>query len=113
MTRDRSLVIIFDDAHWGDASSLLLLQHVAHMMACQRLLILVNHRDTEPLDGVLVTELAREPVTRELAVSGRGRQGAAGPPRRTAGIETELVQVKAERAALMSSLQTDLHDGFR
>jgi hypothetical protein len=28
-------------------------------------------------------------------------------------IETELTQAKAERAALMSSLQADLHDDFR
>jgi hypothetical protein len=28
-------------------------------------------------------------------------------------IETELAKANAERAALMSSLQTDLHDNFR
>jgi hypothetical protein len=71
VTVDRTLLVVFDDAHWADHSSLLLLQHVARSMVDgQRLLVVVNHRDTEPLHSVLVTELPRERVTRALEVRG-------------------------------------------
>src|SRR4051812_40737973 len=98
VTRDRSLVIVFDDAHWGDVSSLLLLQHVAHSMAGQRLLILVNHRDTEPLDGVLRTELAREPVTRELDVSGLARPAVGEQLTALLGADPTDAQVESVHA---------------
>jgi len=70
VTGDHPLLIIFDDAHWSDHSSLLLLHHVARSMHGQRLMFVVNFRDTEALHGVLVTELPREQVTRELEIHG-------------------------------------------
>ena len=70
LSRDRPLLIVLDDAHWADASSLLLLQHLAQSMADQRLLVLVNHRDTEPLGDVLLTGLDGLPATRALEIGG-------------------------------------------
>lgn len=99
VTVDQPLVIVLDDAHWADPSSLLLLQHVARSMAGQRLLVVVNHRDTEPLHSVLVTELPRETATRELQIRGLtvpavGRQLAAVPGRVAADSEAERVHAR-------------------
>lgn len=65
-------VIVLDDAHRADYGSLLLLHHVVRTLARQRLLVMVNHRDTEPMPDVLVTGLAREPVTRRIDLRGLG-----------------------------------------
>ncbi len=58
ITASAPWVIVFDDAHRADYGSLLLLQHVVRSLARQRLLVMVNHRDTEPVSEVLVTGLA-------------------------------------------------------
>lgn len=63
-------VIVLDDAHRADYGSLLLLHHVVRTLGRERLLVMVNHRDTEPVHDVLVTGLAREPVTRRIDLRG-------------------------------------------
>ncbi len=70
LSQDRPLLIVLDDAHWADDSSLLLLQHLVESMAAQRLLLVVNHRDTEPLGDVLLTGLSRHPATRAVQIGG-------------------------------------------
>ncbi|MBB3084062.1 ATP-binding protein [Geodermatophilus sabuli] len=70
LSQERPLVIVLDDAHWADDSSLLLLQHLADSMSTQRLLLLVSYRDTEPLGDVLLVGLARTPATRVLEIGG-------------------------------------------
>ena len=69
VSQARPLLIVLDDAHDAGRSSLSLLQHVARSMTGQRLLILVNHRDTEPLPHI-VSELRREPVVRQIQLRG-------------------------------------------
>lgn len=64
------LLIAIDDAHWADPSSLLLLQHLVRTLSDERLLIVASYRDTEPLPGLSVLELVREPATRTLDVRG-------------------------------------------
>jgi predicted ATPase len=91
VTRRRALVIVLDDAHWADPSSLLLLRHLVRNLTDERLLLIVNQRDTGSGRGVLVTELLREPVSRQLDLRGparvRGREaigrgvGHGGPVR--------------------------------
>ena len=56
-------------------------------MADQRLLLVVNHRDTEPLGDVLLAGLAREPATRALEIGGLAAAGrrCAAWPRSSAG----------------------------
>jgi DNA-binding CsgD family transcriptional regulator len=66
----RPLLVVLDDTHWADPSSLLLLRHVTQTLLHQQLLVVVNHRDTEPLPSVLVVDLPREPVTRQLVLRG-------------------------------------------
>ncbi|MGH3528882.1 MAG: ATP-binding protein [Pseudonocardiaceae bacterium] len=63
-------VVVFDDAHRADFGSLLLLHHVVRTLTRERLLVMVNYRDTEPVHDVLVTGLAREPVTRRIDLRG-------------------------------------------
>jgi DNA-binding CsgD family transcriptional regulator len=66
----RPMVIVLEDIHWADRPSLLLLQHVARTMTDERILIIANYRDTEPEHSSIVTDLLREPVTREVHLTG-------------------------------------------
>ncbi|CAN5228316.1 AAA family ATPase [soil metagenome] len=64
------LLIILDDVHWADQPSLRLLQHVARTLTDEKLLFVVNCRDTERTNSAIVTDLLREPVTREMNLAG-------------------------------------------
>ena len=70
----RPLVIVLDDLHAADEPSLLLLQFLARQLGESRLLIVGAYRDIDPAlaDPLTTTlmELAREPVTRRLALAG-------------------------------------------
>jgi DNA-binding CsgD family transcriptional regulator len=70
ITASEPWVVVFDDAHRADFGSLLMLHHVVRTLTGERLLVMVNHRDTEPVHDVLVTGLAREPVTRRIDLRG-------------------------------------------
>ncbi len=64
------LVIILDDVHWADQPSLLLLLHVARSLTDERLLFVVNYRDTEQTHSSIVANLLREPAAREMHLGG-------------------------------------------
>jgi tetratricopeptide (TPR) repeat protein len=77
----RPLVLVLDDLHAADEPSLRLLQFVARELGDSRLLIVGAYRDvdptlTDPLATTL-TELAREPVMRTLALAGLGEADVA------------------------------------
>jgi eukaryotic-like serine/threonine-protein kinase len=61
--RRRPLLVILDDVHWADASSLLCLQELSRTLGPQRLLIVVTYRDFEvarsPLLGDVIADAAR------------------------------------------------------
>lgn len=76
-TAEQPLVIVIDDAQWADEPSLLLLQHLARTLTSERLLMVINHRDTEQVHGVLATELRRESLTREIELTGLSAAGVA------------------------------------
>jgi ActR/RegA family two-component response regulator len=70
----RPIVLVLDDLHAADTPSLLLLRFVADELADAHLLVLACYRDTEltsdhPL-AAMVTELARQPVTRRMTLAG-------------------------------------------
>jgi ABC-type branched-subunit amino acid transport system substrate-binding protein/tetratricopeptide (TPR) repeat protein/streptogramin lyase len=72
--REQPLLLVLDDLHAADEPSLLLLRFVARELEASRLLVLGAYREVdptlaEPLAATL-TELAREPVTRTLALTG-------------------------------------------
>jgi DNA-binding SARP family transcriptional activator len=77
----RPLVLVLDDLHAADEPSLLLLQFVARELGESRLLIVGAYRDVDPTlaDPLTTThtELAREPVTRTLALAGLGEADVA------------------------------------
>lgn len=70
LSRRHPLLIAFDDADMADQPSLLLLRHVARTVKEERLLMVVNHRDSDQTNGPLLAELLREPVTRLIALQG-------------------------------------------
>jgi DNA-binding SARP family transcriptional activator len=77
----RPLLLILDDLHAADAPSLLLLQFLARELASSRILLLAAYRDVDPTPGEVLTsvlaELAREPVTRRLSLTGLAEQDVA------------------------------------
>jgi predicted ATPase len=71
--RTNGLVVVLDDLHWADRSSLLL-EFVARVLADSRLLLIGTYRDVEvsrhdPLNDTLA-ELIRQPVTSRLVLRG-------------------------------------------
>jgi DNA-binding SARP family transcriptional activator/tetratricopeptide (TPR) repeat protein len=77
----RPLVVVLDDLHAADEPSLLLLQFLARELADSRLLVVAAYRDVDPTPThpltAAVTELAREPVTRSLALAGLDERDVA------------------------------------
>jgi DNA-binding winged helix-turn-helix (wHTH) protein/tetratricopeptide (TPR) repeat protein len=55
--RERPVVIVLDDLHWADASSLLLLRHLVRVVADSRLLVLGTYRHMEVPAGGPLAEL--------------------------------------------------------
>ncbi len=70
VTTERPLVIALDDTQWADQASIFLLQHIAHTLSNERLMVVVNHRGTERTEGAAVTELLRGSMTREIHLRG-------------------------------------------
>ena len=73
------VVLVLDDLHWADRSSLLLLEHLARELATAPLLVAVSYRDAEARrPGALrdtVAALARDPAFEPVAVRGLGEAG--------------------------------------
>lgn len=68
------LLVILDNVHWADASSLRLLQFLTPEIEAARMLVLVTYRDIEltrahALSGTLA-ELAKEPAFQRIKLSG-------------------------------------------
>jgi tetratricopeptide (TPR) repeat protein len=73
-SRMRPLLLIFDDLHWADKPTLLLLRHVMRSARTAPFMIVATYRDSElgrthPLAEILVT-LRREPGVTRLVVHG-------------------------------------------
>lgn len=66
------LVIILDDIHWADESSLLVLRHLAHQMTGFALLIFAAFRDVEPASILhrVVPDLLGSPAVERLELRG-------------------------------------------
>lgn len=70
VSRRRPLVIVLDDLHWADTTTLLLLRHLARSLADDRLLLIVNTRPTEQRHSELLGRVAAEPITTVVDLSG-------------------------------------------
>ncbi|MFL5953429.1 MAG: ATP-binding protein [Gaiellaceae bacterium] len=66
------IVVVIDDLHAADATSMLLLQYVARVLSSMQLIIVATVRDVDPTPGAelasLLADLAREPVTQRLSL---------------------------------------------
>lgn len=76
------LLLVFDNLHWADTSSLRLLEFLAPSLASSRVLVLITYRDIElsrqhPLSATL-GELARQPGFERLRLAGLSRAETAG-----------------------------------
>jgi tetratricopeptide (TPR) repeat protein len=77
MAGGRGLVIVLDDAHWADASSLLLLRHLVRDLGRDPVLFVVSFREEEvspdgPVAAALA-DLAGEPEARWIRLKGLDR----------------------------------------
>jgi hypothetical protein len=84
----RSLVLILDDLHAADTPSLLMLQFLARELGSMHVLVLAAMRDVDPVPGepltAMLAEVARESVTRRIALSGLSERDVAEYLQRTA-----------------------------
>jgi DNA-binding CsgD family transcriptional regulator/tetratricopeptide (TPR) repeat protein len=74
---ERGLVVVFDDAHWADASSLLLLRHLVRELGRDPVLFVVSFREAEMSPDASVAaalaELAGGPQARWIRLRGLDR----------------------------------------
>ncbi len=70
LCRQQPLALVFDDVHWADEASLLLLRHVVIGVGSERLLLWVNARDKDQRHPHLLDELCRAPLARQLRLAG-------------------------------------------
>lgn len=77
----RPILLMLDDVQWADASSLLLLQHIARRLAEMPVLVLCTYRDVElDIGGPLAKtlhELVRQRLARDVVVRALPLQGVA------------------------------------
>jgi DNA-binding winged helix-turn-helix (wHTH) protein len=72
--REQPMLVVIDDLHRADQSSLLLLRHLAHDLQDARLLILAAYREAElmrdPARAAITSELLRQSRARALSLAG-------------------------------------------
>ncbi len=78
MSASHPVLVLFDDLHWADQPSLLMLRHLARSSGAARLCILVNYRDSEvtrrhPLAEMLA-DLRRESFVTRVNLAGLTEQ---------------------------------------
>lgn len=103
VARSSGLVVVLDDVHWADQSSLKLLEFVASDLADTRLLVVATYRDTEverasPFHATL-SRLARESTSRRLIVHGLSPEHCAR--------WIELAGVRGDAGALATVLHRE------
>ena len=65
-----ALLVVLEDLHWADRSSLELLAHVARELRDARLLILLTYRDDELAPSATLAEIARRPAFERIELRG-------------------------------------------
>ncbi len=98
-TKAQPMVVVLDDLHWADKSSLLLLQFLAREIRSSRLLVIGTYRDVEvgrqhPLSQTLA-ELNREHLMQRIVLRGLSEEDIARFVYMTSGIEPPQALVKA------------------
>jgi predicted ATPase len=88
-SKNQALVVVLDNLHWADKSSLLLLEFLAHELVQSRILIVGTYRDIEisrqhPLSETLA-ELTREGLFHRTVLRGLSRDDVKRLIARAAG----------------------------
>jgi len=93
------MVMLLDDLHWADESSLLLLEHIAARLAEMRILMVGTYRDAEADMGAAFTKtlaaLVRQRQAERLQVKQLDEAAVAALVRALAGSEPPLPLAKA------------------
>ena len=90
-SQNQPLMLVLDDLHWADRSSLLLLEFLARELGDSRLLLVGCYRDIEisrhhPLTETLA-QLSREPVFRRQLLGGLGQEELGQFVEATTGVD--------------------------
>ena len=91
-SQPQPLMLVLDDLHWADRSSLLLLEFLARELGSSRLLLVGCYRDTElsrqhPL-AETTARLSREPVFRRQVLGGLGQDELGRFVEATTGVQS-------------------------
>jgi DNA-binding CsgD family transcriptional regulator/tetratricopeptide (TPR) repeat protein len=70
LCRQHAVALAFDDLHWGDEASLLMLRHVVIGLSSERLVLWLNARENDQRYPDLLDELRRGPLVHQLRLSG-------------------------------------------
>lgn len=87
----RPLLLVLDDLHWADRSSLLLLEYLAGEIRSSRIVVLATYRESDierhhPLHQT-ISQLSRQPDNRSLTLTGLSVEDAGKIIASTAGVE--------------------------
>ena len=90
-SRSRPIIVVLDDLHWADASSLDLLRFVAQQLAETRIVLVGTYRDAELGQthsvSTVLAEIAAADRARTLTLHGLDEPGVAELIEATAGVE--------------------------
>ena len=97
-SRSRPIVIVLDDLHWADTSSLDLMHFVAQQLAETRLLLVGAYRDAElgqkQSVSTVLGEIAASDRARTITLEGLDEAGVASLIEATAGVEPSKALVR-------------------
>ncbi|SFR25944.1 regulatory protein, luxR family [Lentzea waywayandensis] len=82
------LLIVLEDLHWADRTSLRLLGHLATELPAARILVVATYRDAE------LSELVRAPATRTVHLGGLTRGDVAGWVRSAGAADPEALAAR-------------------
>ncbi|WP_186762729.1 ATP-binding protein [Lentzea tibetensis] len=80
------LLVVLEDMHWADRTSLRLLAHVASELDTARILVVATYRDADGAFADALPDLVRAPATRTVRLAGLTREDVAGWVRRTTSV---------------------------
>jgi tetratricopeptide (TPR) repeat protein len=123
LTRSCPIVLLLDDMHWADESSILLLEHIAPHLPQLPILMVITYRDVDsdmgkPFQRALA-KLSRLPFVRRMPLQRLGREDVAmllatvGPPNPPAALVDIVFEETGGNAFFAQSVIRHLADECR